>query len=115
MVPDNVVLHNGWFTETLSDFVATLNEPVALLHIDCDIYSPTRDVFTAFAHHLGPGTIIVFNEYYGIYGWERQEFLAFQEFVAANGVEYEYLACAFDSQAAVRIEKKPAATVAAPA
>lgn len=115
VVPDNVVLHNGWFTETLPDFIATLTEPVALLHIDCDIYSSTHDVFTALAHHLVPGTIIVFDEYYGIYGWERQEFLAFQEFVAANGVEYEYLAYTFDSQAAVRIEKNPAATVAAPA
>lgn len=115
VVPDNVVLHNGWFTETLLDFVATLNEPVALLHIDCDIYSSTRDVFTALAHHLVPGPIIVFNEYYGIYGWVRQEFLAFQEFGSANGVEYEYLSYTFDSQAAMRIEKNPAATVAAPA
>lgn len=114
VVPDNVVLHNGWFTEALLDFVAALNEPVALLHIDCDIYSSTRGVFIALAHHLVPGTIVVFNEYNGIYDWERQEFLAFQEFGAANGVGYEYLSYRFDSQATMRIEKNPAATVAVP-
>lgn len=38
-----------------------------------------------------------------LYGWERHEFLAFQEFVAAHNLEYEYVAYTYDQQAAVRI------------
>ncbi len=110
-VPSNVVLHKGWFTDTLPEFVAALREPVALLHIDCDIYSSTRDVFAALVGHLVQGTIIVFDEYYGFYGWERHEFLAFQEIVAAHGIEYEYIAYTYDQQAAVRILNNPAAAV----
>jgi hypothetical protein len=38
-VPSNVTLHKGLFSETLPEFIANATESVALLHIDCDLYS----------------------------------------------------------------------------
>ena len=38
------------------------------------------------------GTVIVFDEYFGYRGWREGEFKAWQEFVAARGLRYEYLA-----------------------
>ncbi|MDA8107986.1 MAG: hypothetical protein M0015_05070 [Betaproteobacteria bacterium] len=40
----------------------------------------------------GPGTVIVFDEYFGHVHWREDEFRAFQEAVAENRWRYEYLA-----------------------
>ncbi len=36
-VRENVALHIGWFKDTLPEFVAKNEGPVAFLHIDCDL------------------------------------------------------------------------------
>jgi hypothetical protein len=43
----NVQLIKGWFNETLPKFTNLLesDDKIALLHIDCDIYSSTKTVF----------------------------------------------------------------------
>lgn len=103
-VRKNVELVRGWFDQTLPAFLQTHADPVALCHVDCDLYSSTRTVF----EHLGPritsGTIIVFDEYFNYVGWQLGEFKAFQEFCAARKVEYEYLGyCSTAEQVAVKI------------
>jgi hypothetical protein len=84
-VPHNVELVVGWFDETLAPFLASHRDDVALLHIDCDLYSSTRTVF----EHLGPqivaGTVIVLDEFWIITDHEQR---AFNEWVAANGRQY---------------------------
>ncbi|MHA1599966.1 MAG: class I SAM-dependent methyltransferase, partial [Alphaproteobacteria bacterium] len=90
-VPANVTLHAGWFDETLPPFLAEHTDTVALLNIDCDIYSSTKTIFDALAKRIGPGTIVSFDEYFNYHGWQRHEFKAFQEYVQTYGVRYEYL------------------------
>ena len=90
-VPANVRLHVGWFDATLPAFLAAQDGPVALLHIDCDIYSSTRTVFELLGARLVPGSVIVFDEYFNYPGWRGHEYKAFQEFVAAGGRGYRYL------------------------
>ncbi|MHA1600769.1 MAG: class I SAM-dependent methyltransferase, partial [Alphaproteobacteria bacterium] len=90
-VPANVTLHAGWFDETLPPFLAEHTDTVALLNIDCDIYSSTKMIFDALAKRIGPGTIVSFDEYFNYHGWQRHEFKAFQEYVQTYGVRYEYL------------------------
>ena len=47
---------------------------------------------------------IVFDEYFNYPNWQKHEFKAFQEFVAANGIKYEYIGYVTTlEQAAVRI------------
>jgi len=36
------------------------------------------------------GTVIVFDEYFGYPGWREHEYRAWQEFVAASGVRFDY-------------------------
>ena len=43
-VPSNVALHKGWFDQTLPAFLAAHADPIAFLHVDCDIYSSTVTV-----------------------------------------------------------------------
>lgn len=90
-VNKNVTLHKGWFNETLPPFVAANSGPVALLHVDCDLYSSTVTIFDCLEQQIVPGTIIVFDEYFNYPGWKDGEFKAFKELVAKNDLRYEYL------------------------
>jgi hypothetical protein len=93
-VPSNVQLHPGFFSVSLPPWLESHAGPVAFLHVDCDIYSSTRDIFTALAPRIVPGTVIVFDEYFNYPHWQHHEFKAFQEFVTAHDISYEYLAYA---------------------
>ena len=77
----------------------------AFANIDCDIYSSTRTVLEALAPRLGPGSILVFDEYFAYPGWRDHEYRAFQEFAAARRLAFSYLALSpFTRQATLRIE-----------
>jgi Methyltransferase domain len=91
-VRSNVKLHVGWFNETLPAFVAEHDEPIAFLHVDCDLYSSTKTIFDFLADRLQPGSVIVFDEYFNYPGWRNHEYLAFQELVERRALRYRYLA-----------------------
>ena len=88
----NVALHKGWFADTLPNFVKDHNEKVAFVHVDCDLYSSTKTIFEFLADTIGPGTVILFDEYFNYPGWRAHEYKAFQEFVASRSRQYRYLA-----------------------
>jgi tetratricopeptide (TPR) repeat protein len=103
-VPDNVLLHKGWFEDTLPEFVKTHKEPVRFMNIDCDLYSATKTILDALAAQIVPGTVIVFDEYIGNEHWRKDEYKAFQEAVGTYDWRYEYLAFSlFTKQVVVRI------------
>ena len=89
-VPNHVSLHKGWFSDTLPPFMTTTNDPVALLHIDCDLYSSTAFVLNALADRIGAGTVIVFDEYLNYPGWKQHEHKAFQEFAVKTGRTFRF-------------------------
>lgn len=106
-VRDNVRLHKGWFTETLPRFKQEYPGPVALLHIDCDLYSSTREVLWGLADRLQTGTVIEFDEYFNYPNWQQHEYKAWQEFVHEFGISYRYIALtAADGRVAVVITGK---------
>lgn len=88
----NVELVVGLYEQTLDGFIARTREPVALLHVDCDLYSSTRTVFAKLADRIVPGTVIVFDEYFNYPGWREHEFKAFAEFCAWQRIKYAYQA-----------------------
>jgi predicted O-methyltransferase YrrM len=111
-VPASVTLHQGWFDDTLPRFLAAqAPEPVAFVHIDCDIYSSTETVLRALAPRLAPGAVLVFDEYFNYPNWQRHEWRAFQEFVRDTEFSYSYLGFAQkNGHVALRLgEKSPAA------
>ena len=89
-VPSNVTLHKGWFSATLPAMVASTTEPLALLHVDCDLYSSTIYVLDSLADRIKKGTVIVFDEYLNYPGWKQHEHKAFQEFVERSGITYRF-------------------------
>ncbi len=103
-VPDNVKLHQGWFDQTLPEFLKQHKDPIRLINIDCDIYSSTKTVLDLLALRISTGTVIIFDEYIGNQHWREDEFKAFQEAVKSYGWTYEYLCFSFfTKQVAIRI------------
>lgn len=91
---DTVTLHIGWFDDTLPKYVSALTRErrnIRYLHIDSDLYTSAKTIFSCLASHIVTGTVIVFDEYFNYAGWKDGEFKAFQEFVADHGVKYEYI------------------------
>jgi hypothetical protein len=87
----NVQLHIGWFDKTLPEFVETNSELVAFLHVDCDLYSSTREIFRRLGPRIVPGTVIVFDEYFNHPTWRQDEHKAFQEFIAERRIGFDYI------------------------
>lgn len=92
-VRSNCQLVVGWFDQTLPGFKANRikNGPIALLHVDCDLYSSTVTVLNNLRENIVPGTVIVFDEYINYPGWQLDEFRAWQEHCKMFGVQYEYI------------------------
>ena len=84
----HVRLVEGLFEATLPGFLAANPGPVALLHVDCDLYSSTVTVLRALAPRIAPGTVIVFDEYFNFPGWQEGEHKAFTEFAGDRPADY---------------------------
>lgn len=72
---ERIHIHQGWFHETFP----TVSLPqVALLHIDCDFYEPTKLCLSKWYPCLSPGGFIQFDDYDSFSGCTRavDEFLA---------------------------------------
>jgi len=102
-VPKNVVLHKGWFKNTIPQHMKENKENISFVHVDCDLYSSTKTVFDLIGNRIVPGTIILFDEYFNYPNWQENEFKAFKEFVEKNHVQYKYLAFTNDKQVCVEI------------
>ena len=103
-VPPHVTLIPGWFEETLPLFLEKREEDVALINIDCDIYSSTKTVLDLLSDRIKKGTIIIFDEYIGNLHWEEDEHKAFMESIDQYQWKYEYLCySAYTKQVVVKI------------
>jgi hypothetical protein len=103
-VRKNVKLHKGWFSETILEFKKNYPGPIAFLHIDCDLYSSTREILWQLFDKFTVGTVIAFDEYFNYPNWQQHEFKAWQEFVREYNLQYQYIAItASDGRAAVII------------
>jgi len=91
-VPANVTLIKGWFNETLPPFLQEHREPFSFVHIDSDTYEAASVILAAAADRIRPGTVVVFDEYFGYRGWRAGESKAWREFAAGRVINYRYLA-----------------------
>jgi Methyltransferase domain len=106
-VRSNVTLIKGWFDQTLPSFLEQHKGVIGFMHVDCDLYSSTKIIFSQLKSRLAPAAVIVFDEYFNYPGWEEGEYKAFQEFLADSGLEAEFIGynCKGE-QVAVRLKKK---------
>merc|ERR1712046_465036 len=87
----NVQLHAGYFGETLKDLDAfrLAQTPVALAHVDVDLFSSAREVLGYLKCQLFPGSILIFDEWFNYPGWNRDgEYRAWQAFAAETGLRW---------------------------
>ena len=101
----NVKLTKGFFEQTLPDFVAAhKGEAIAVMHIDCDLYSATKTVLSLTRPLLKPGTIIIFDELINYPRWQDGEYKALMEFASEQMMRFEYLAYTrTGSQVAIKV------------
>lgn len=80
VVPQLELVH-GWFQDSLPAFLEAHPEPVAMLHMDSDLYSSSAYVLRELllAGRIERGTVIVFDELFHYCGFECHEFLALFE------------------------------------
>jgi len=90
-VAPNVDLIKGWFDQTLPPFLSQHKAGIALLHIDCDTYDATKIVLDLIPDRIVPGSVIIFDDYFGYRGWLIGEHKAWIEFAEQHKIDYEYL------------------------
>ncbi len=94
-IPDinDVTFYKGWFEDTINQYICDGAKPISLLHIDCDLYSSTKTIFSKLKEYIGPNTIIVFDEWYYNcdYRCNDGEQKAFFEWAAQDGISFEFI------------------------
>jgi len=91
----------GWIEDTLPNFLSDhVDEQIAFVHFDLDVYKPTKFALESIREKLQPGCIIMFDEFHGYAGWEFNEKKALDEVLSPT--TYEFIAFS-RKQAAIRI------------
>ena len=97
-VESNVTLISGWFNDTIPKFLSeNKSDYISFLHIDCDIYSSTTEVFNNFYDKIKKGTVILFDELYNYPEWKDHEFKALMEFTEKYDKKFDVIAYAGSS------------------
>jgi hypothetical protein len=104
-LPDNIILIDGLFEDSIAPFKEKVKDKIAFIHIDCDLYSSTKTIFDQLKDRFQDGTIIVFDELIGYEGWEDHEYKAFHEFLDETGYFWECIGTTATTIVAMRIFK----------
>lgn len=99
-----VQIVRGLFSETVDSWPHVFDRQISLIHIDADLYSSCCTVLGGIQPYIGPGTVILFDEFFGYEGWEDGEFRAFAEFVERTSMKYSIPYRTHYMQAVVVIE-----------
>src|ERR1041385_5623750 len=99
-VPDNAIIVEGLFQQTLEPFLAEHSDPVAFVHLDADLYSSTKYVLDHIADRLMIGSVVVFDEIEGLQACYEHEGRAFSEFLRSGPYRFQRLAYQHDGAAA---------------
>jgi len=107
---EDVTFFKGWFENTIGNYLE-IAKPIALLHVDCDLYSSTKTVLYNLNDFIVPNTIIVFDEWIFNGSGDQHsnhEQKCFYEWVKDFNREYEFVDHYFqdgDEQKIVKIIK----------
>lgn len=108
-LPNRARLVQGWFKDTIPAWLAEHDDAIALLHIDCDLYSSTAEALEGLNDRIVPGTVIVFDElvdwaeaWYP--NWREGEWKALCEWIKTSGRTVKALSRTDSQQAAIVVE-----------
>jgi len=91
---EGVSFYKGLFIDTIPQYLAQYPGcRIGMLHIDCDLYSSTSQVFSALGQMLTPGAVLAFDEWYYNDSPENSdhEQRAFLEWIQQSGNTYKDL------------------------
>tara|TARA_Y100001970_G_C14242115_1_gene865569 strand:- start:2447 stop:3145 length:699 start_codon:yes stop_codon:yes gene_type:complete len=106
---ENVILHKGWFQDTIDPWKAEYKNNIAYLHIDSDLYSSAKTVLTKLNDRIVPGTLIVFDELINfrlmqkMNTWTQHEWKALTEWRSEYNREVTPVARSSMNQVALRV------------
>lgn len=89
---DDVKFYVGWFSDTLPEYLK-IAQPISLLHLDCDLYSSTKEVLEAINPFLCQNTIVVLDDWFYNHHphYDDHERKAFLEWVDTFNRKYEFI------------------------
>jgi predicted O-methyltransferase YrrM len=90
-VRKNVTLVQGWFDQSLPEFLEKHTGQIGFLHVDSDLYSSAKIIFDLLESRLKSGAVVVFDEYFNYPGWEEGEYKAFMEYLIRSGLSFEFI------------------------
>lgn len=94
----------GDFKDTLPEFFMIDRPMASVIHFDADLYSSTKVAIKNCKQVIDDNTILIFDNFFMSYNWEKDEFLALSEFCEENKLLYEVIEiCLFSRQVAVRL------------
>ena len=89
---EGIKFYKGWFEDTIGDYLKEADS-IALLHVDCDLYSSTKTIFNNLHPYIKKGTLIAFDEW--CYNFSEScndhEQKAFYEYVEEHDVKFEFI------------------------
>lgn len=103
-LPNRAHLVPGWFSDTIPAWLAEHDEPLALVHIDCDLYESAAEVLSGMNDRIVAGTVLVFDELVDFAeswypNWRDGEWKALCGWIAKHGRKVEPLARTDQQQA----------------
>lgn len=103
-VRENVILHKGWFSDTIPGWKKHHPGEIAFMHVDCDIGSATQTIFDELGSQVGPGTVLLFDDYFNFPNWQQDGHGVLTQFVKDKGLKLDYLGYAY-KELAVKISE----------
>jgi hypothetical protein len=96
-IPDvpGVKFFKGLFKDTIPEYMREVAD-IALIHVDCDLYSSTKDVLYSLNDYIKPNTIIAFDEWFyssvdgNKYNADHEQ-KCFYEWVSDNKREFQFI------------------------
>ena len=92
-IEENVIMHIGWFEDTVPLFFDQYPHPIAYCHADADLYSSTITFLEEMCSRklLVKGSVITFDEYANYPNWQEGEYKAWAEMVERYQIKFRYI------------------------
>ncbi len=85
----NVIPICGYVEDTLSNFLKKNNPKISFVHMDLDLYGPTKYVLSKIKPYLIKGAVILFDELYNYINWKEGEYKALIESFEDHEFDYK--------------------------
>lgn len=81
----------GNIEDTLDQFLRLNNKKISFVHFDMDLYNPTFFALKQMHNYFVNGSILVFDDFYNLPGWENYSFKALLDYINLHNIEFEPL------------------------